>query len=449
MIGLILSDLSAHARVWIGTLAVAITAGFVGALAAGLIETGIAHGGQVQKSLDSSSSVVIMFTAITALIVLNSSANLAVALQQRSYALWQLVGIRPSYIGLVVLAQLVIVAALGAMIGCLAALPAFEPLFDYVFRVWDGMSGITLHLGITGASWVTAAVTATVVLGGLRGARRASRTPPIEALREPEPPKAKMGWFRWLVLAGTLTGTVSLAANLNEEASLSTLSGQAMLLTPLIAAVFAAAGPVLYPLVLRAWTSLVPAGMSATWYLARHSARHKLAQSTAAISPLMVAITLAGGLYTTGATLGAAYVAQNGGDGRGWSDIPVEGVVLLLGGPLLLSAVGAAATVFMSGQAREREFALVQAAGSTRAAILVTALWEAVVYAVTAALLGAAATVIGGFALSSALGLAAPTVPVTAIGFIAGGGFLLILAATVGPTAAALRHEIPRTLAVE
>lgn len=105
MMRLVLSDLAAHARVWLGVLAVTIATGGVGAIAAGLIETGIVHGGRVQEGLSSTSAAVIMFTAVTALIVLGSTANLTVALQQRSYALWQLVGIRPTLVALVVLGR--------------------------------------------------------------------------------------------------------------------------------------------------------------------------------------------------------------------------------------------------------------------------------------------------------------------------------------------------------
>lgn len=446
MIRLILSDLAAHARVWLGTLAVTIVAGFVAAIAAGLIETGAFHGGRVQEGLSSTSSAVIVFTAATTLIVLSSTANLTVALQQRSYALWQLVGIRPVLIGLVVLAQLCIVGILGALIGSLIALPVFAPLFTWTFRAWDGMQGISLHLGAGSVLFVVLAITVVVMLGGLRGARRASRTPPIEALRDPEPPRIKMGWLRWLLSTGTLAGIVGFAVNMHG-ASFGQISGQSIFLTPLIAGMLAAAGPLVFPLVLRVWTTLLPAKASASWFLARNSARYRLSQSNAAISPLMVAIALAGGLYTTGMTLAAAQAARTGSSAG--FDLAPEGVVLLLGGPLLLSAVTAAATVFMSGAAREREFALIQAAGSTQHAIVLTAVWEAVIYTVTAALLGAIATVAGGFIVASALGLTFPTVSFAILAMIAGGGFVLNLAATVAPTAAALRHEIPRTLAIE
>lgn len=447
MIRLVLADLAAQARVWLGVFAVTIVTGFVGTMAAGLIETGIVHGGRVQEGLSSTSAAVIMFTAVTALIVLSSTVNLTVALQRRSHALWQLVGIRPALVAWVVLTQLGIVGALGAAVGCLIALPVFPPLFVWVFREWTEMQGISLHLGAVSVLVVVASIVVVMLLGGLRGARRASRTPPIEALRDPEPPRVKMGWFRIVLAVLVLGGTVALAWTLDGNASMAAFSGQAVLLTPLIAVALAAAGPLVFPLVLRAWTSLLPPGASASWFLARNSARYRLSQSTAAIGPLMVAVALAGGLYTTGATLAAAQ-AERTGSSDGF-DLAPEGVVILLGGPLLLSAVAAAATVFMSGRAREREFALIQAAGSTHAAITLTAIWEAVIYAATAALLGTLAVVVGGLIIAAKLALMLPVVSFATLGSIAGGGFVLILTATVVPTAAALRHEIPRTLAVE
>lgn len=447
MIRLVVSDLVAHARVWLGILAVATAAGLVGGVAAGLLDTGNAYGGLVQEGLSSASGAVIMFTVITALIVLSSTANLTVALQRRSYALWLLVGISPGLVALVVLAQLGLVGAVGALIGCAVAVPVFPVFFAWVFRSWDTMQGVDVHLGAGSICMVSVVIAATAIVGGLRGARRAGRTPPIEALRDPEPPRVAMGWFRVLVTLAVLGTTAGLIANLDPRQPLGAFAGKATLVTPLIAATFAAAGPVFFPLVLRAWTSLVPARASASWFLARNSARYRLSHSTAAIGPLMVAVALTGGLYTLAATLSVAQIARTGTSAG--NDLAPEGVVLLLGGPLLLSAVAAAATVFMSGNAREREFALIRAAGTTPAVIVRVAVWEAVVFAVTATLLGLAATVLGGFAIAWALALPVPVVSLPAVGVVAGGGFALILLATVVPTVAALRHEVPRLLAVE
>ena len=447
MIRLIGSDLVAQSRVWLGVLAVTMATGFVGAIVASLLETGSFHGGAVQEGLASTSSAVIMFTVIAALIVLGSTANLTIALQLRSYALWQLVGVRPALVAVVVLAQLAVVGTVGALLGSLLALPVFPSLFAWVFREWSEMQGLSLHLGVGSVFMVAAAITVTVLLGGLRSARRAGLTPPIEALRDPEPPRVRMGWFRTVLSVAALSGVIALALNLDGDASMSAFSGQAVLLTPLIAAGFAIVGPALFPLILRGWTAIIPPSVSATWFLARNSARHRLSRSSAAIGPLMVAIALTGGLYTTAATTGAAQAIRTGAD-AGFELAP-EGVVLLLGGPLLLSGVAAAATVFMSGHAREREFALIQAVGSTPPTIVLAAIWEAVIYTVTAVILGAAATIIGGAIVAGALALPGASIAFPALGLIAGGGLMLLLAATVMPTAAALRSEIPRTLAVE
>lgn len=448
MMRLAVADLTAHTRVWLGILAVAVAAGFVGAVAAGLLETGIAHGGRVQEGLSSTSAAVIMFSAVTVVIVLSATANLTVSLQRRGYALWQLVGVRPALVTVVVLTKLSIVGALGALVGCGIAVPVFPPLFGWVFREWPDLRGVSLHLGVLSVLVVGAAITLMMLLGGLRGARRAGRTPPIMALRDPEPPRVRMSWSRLVFAALLLGGAATLAANLDgRAATLSAFAGQAILLTPLLAAALAAAGPLVFPLVLRAWTSLLPASVSASWFLARHSARHRLSQSTATISPLMIAIALSGGLYTMAATLDAALVERDGGTTS--SGLAPEGVVLLLGGPLLLSAVAAAATVFMSGHAREREIALVQASGSTHGLIVLAAIWEAVIYAVTAMILGAAATIGGGLIIAGALALPLPIVSFDTLGVIMGGGLLLILIATVAPTTSALRHEVARSLSAE
>lgn len=446
MIRLVVSDLGWHAREWIGILVVTIATGFVGAIAAGLLETGASNGGDVQVTLIGGSGVVLTFSTVTALIVLSSSANLTVTLQQRSYALWQLAGIRPRQVGRVVLGQLIAIGILGAVCGSILARVFFRSVFEFAFADWPGMNGLPLRLGAASVGCVAVAVVGTIVLGGLRGVRRASRVAPIEALREPEPPSVKLTWFRMLLAAATATGIVWMALAMNSG-DFDLIMNSSIFVTPMIAALLAAAGPVLFPLVLRAWTACVPSRASAAWYLARHSAAHRLSRSTAAISPLMVAVALTGGLYTTVAVLKQAFIERTG-DGSGFG-IEFASVVLMLGGPLLLSGIAAAATVFMSSHAREREFALVQAAGSTRRTIVWMSVFEAGIYAITATILGLVAIAAGGIITVSALELHTLPISFVSVGLVAGGGFALLLVATLVPTLAALRTEIPRTLAVE
>src|SRR5690606_10768436 len=107
--------------------------------------------------------------------------------------------------------------------------------------------------------------------------------------------------------------------------------------------------------------------------------------------------------------------------------------------PLLVGTTGAAVAVFMASGARERQVALLQAAGADRGVILRAAWGEATIHAATAVLLGAAATVIGSGFLAAGLGLSAPVVawgPLLLVGAVGAG---LITLATLVPTAAALR----------
>ena len=448
MLRLIVTDLVASTRIWLGALVVIVAAAFVATVAVSFIATGLASGGQAREALSSLGGVVIGFSAIAAIVVLTSVANLTIALQQRSYALWQLVGLRPALVGWVVLGQLSIVSVLGASIGCLIALPLLPAVFHALFsswaEVWRLVSGTPAQVNDVALILVIAGTAVVVLLGGLRGALRASRVPPIEALREPDPPRVRAGWLRWAVAVVTGGLVTAMALGL-RGASFSTISSQAVMLIPFLSAPLAALGPLLFPLVLRAWTALLPRRVSPSWFLARHSARYRLSQSSAAIAPLMVAITLAGGLYTAMQLLTAA------GEARGITGdftIPVQAAVVVLGGPLLLSGLGAAATVFMAGRAREREFALIQSAGGTTATIVVMAVWEAVIYATTAVIFAGVAILTGGAFLAGVLEVPL-TVAVMPCLVVTAGGFLLLLASTVIPTLVAVHRDIPRTLAVE
>ena len=443
MLRLILSDLLINLRIWLGTLVVAAATAAVTTIAAAEIETAVRTGGNVGLALYAISGAVLVFATLTAIIVLGSISNLAVALQQRAYALWQLIGIRPGLIRVVVLAQLLIVALAGGIIGCALTAPALPALFRFFFAGSDGLDGLRPRFGLVAAGSVIAFVALVVVLSGARGAGRASRVPALQSLREADLPRRRMGAGRWigatvlLLIIGSVV--ISLPGTPPDR-----LSTPLMLLAPLVAGLFAAVSPALFPVFLRAWTALIPATFSASWYLARNSTAENVSRSTAAVSPLMVAVALAGGFYTATAIGGAALARESGAAAP---DVANGTVALLIGGPVLLAVLGATATIFMSSRSREREFALIQAAGGTSATVLGAAACEAVIYVVTAALLGAVAvavtTVTGWWVEGSWEFGAGP------VGVLAGAGLLLTLAATVLPTWTALRAEIPRTLAAE
>jgi len=163
-----------------------------------------------------------------------------------------------------------------------------------------------------------------------------------------------------------------------------------------------------------------------------------------------VAIALTGGLYAASGTTRNALAVQTG---EAPPALQTGTVLLVLGGPLLLSLTGAAVTVAMSGRARQREFALVQAAGGTQGTVLLAAVCEAVVYAVTALIPGAFSVAVTGLAgawvVHGQVSDAAPSFAVGPVLAITGVGFLLVLVATVVPTGLALRQPVPASLAAE
>ncbi|BBH68627.1 hypothetical protein ACTI_53120 [Actinoplanes sp. OR16] len=426
MLRLIVSDLVANLRIWLGALAVAAATAAVGAVVGCGLATAVAVGGDEALALYAISGTILTLTAVTAVIVTGTVAGLTVTLQQRGYALWQLAGIGPGRVRAVVTAQLALVSLAGAAAGCLVAVPALRPLWRTVFP------DLPFRFTTLAAVPVVLVVVAVVTIGGFRSAGRAGRTPPIRSLREPEPAARRMSAGRWIAGVSTLAVTVAIVASL-PGGDPAKLTAPLTLLGPLTAGVLAAFSPLFLTGLLRAWTAVVPATASSAWFLARNNTAYHLARGTGAVNPIMVAIALAGGMYAADATVA--------------DSAPTAGtVLLLLGGPMLLALVGAAATIVMGSGPREREYALVLAAGGTPATVLVTAAAEAIIYVGTAALLGTAAVAVTALAGAWAIG-GTPSFGLAAVAVVTGTGLALTLAATVAPTALSLRNDVPRTLA--
>lgn len=444
MISLVASDLRAKTRVWVGILLVAAATGFAASIGAGLLETANAYDGSTRQSLQNASSPVLLFSGFTALVVLSSTANLTVSLQRRSYALWQILNIRPILISLIVEAQLAIIAALGAVIGAVASRVAFLDVFNFLFASWNFSTPVHPRVSVPVLAAVVLATVGVVVFAGLRGARNAALTPPLQALAEPDPPRIRMTWVRYLLTALAVAATYGLVSMM-ATGDMQTVTSTSILIAPAIVLTFATAGPLLLPLTLRAWTWILPAKASTAWYLARHAARSRVTQSTATISPLLVGVGLTGGTYTCVAIL-AGYVRTQAGDASGYALEPGQ-ATMLLGGPLLIAGVGAAITVFMSGGTRQHEVALLQATGASPRLITIAAVLEAVIYTMTAALLAIVAIVITSLVISHSLGMPVTGIHWKSVTIVTLFGFVLILIAALSPTVAALRRDTARTLA--
>ncbi len=81
--------------------------------------------------------------------------------------------------------------------------------------------------------------------------------------------------------------------------------------------------------------------------------------------------------------------------------------ILMLGGPVLLCAIGAAVSVVMTSKSRTRDVALLIASGARPRTLLAAAACEAFVHAVTATLAGMAAVAVSNVVTAYAVGQSA------------------------------------------
>ncbi|WP_157873716.1 FtsX-like permease family protein [Kineococcus radiotolerans] len=449
MARLVVGELLADLRTWVGAGVVAGTAAAVGAVAACLLQTAAESDAMAAVALYPIAGVVVFFTAVATLVVLSSIAQLTISSQQRSHALWQLIGMNPRQMRVIVLTQLLLVALTGALIGTVLAAPLVLPFCRWVLVGSSGLQGLPLRFGAPAAATVVAVVTLVVTLGGRRAARAASRTSGMALVREADPPLAPMSRRR-RVGAVVLAALVVLLVISVRDTPLEQVQVPLMLVGPLVAGVVITLSPLIYAPFLRTWTALVPSHVSASWFLAAHAAAHGTARTSATTSPLVMAVAFSGGLYAATNTVRAAVAVQTGQEPPA---PPLQTAVLLIGGPLLLAAIGAAATVFMSGRVRDRESALVRAAGGSHGVVLLGAVWESVIYAVTATVLGLVAVIVtagvAAWATADAGGFTTPAFGAGAVAATAGAGLLLLLAATVPTTLLALRRDLAPALSVD
>lgn len=437
MIPLLRSELSRGWASWAGIAGVAAVAALSFGIAVSFLETGLREGGEFLEDSTSFLTALLMFSLPSGIIVVSAVARLAVDLNLAAYARWQLAGVGPAQTAFIVVAQLAASGFIGAIVGFAATTYVAPRFIRAVFAEDSATTWSTVHsAGPLTAGIVVPLTVLVTIAGGARAARAAARTSPLVALREPEVHGKTMRWWRWVLLAiVTFASASGIAAPFQADAR-STVISLMPLLPVFLMVPLAAAGPVLYPVALRTWTALIPARLSASWYLARHQARYHLGRSTASITPLFVGASLLGGLMTMAATTDASMEA--GGQGGNFS-LSILQVLLLAGGPILLGTVGAAVVIFMSNRTQGTEQALLHAGGASTAKVLFSALWQAVIHVVTACVLAGAVIIATGMITAAAVSRFVPPVPdvdVAASGLLVGIGLLLTALATGGPVIA-------------
>lgn len=440
MMRLALAELRDHLNVWAGGLVVTLCCGAVGAWAASFAEMAAGSSGAAAVTLHDASTMVLSFSLVAAVPVLAATANLTVAASREAYARWQLVGVRPGTVRAVVVAQMAVVGVMGAGVGFMLGGLLFGPLYSYVMASSPRALAVAPLVGWGRLPAVVLTVACVFVCAGLGAARRAAMTSPMEALRAPEPRRVGLTWVRVLVfvasvgLAGYALATMVEAAGAGDANAVMTWS-----LVPCVFGVVAVAclAPVLLPVLMGAWTVVLPACATA-WLLARRSARHSLSASTSVETPVMVAFGLVAGMYSL-VRLCELYAGARGiPAGSGWY-LETTVAFLMFGGPVLICAAGATVSVVMAARNRERELSLLEAVGARPLLMVAVTVVEALVHTITATLAGTLTVLLFGAATAAVMGVPLLSGLVLGPGLVVSGvGFVLVLTALLLPAARAL-----------
>jgi putative ABC transport system permease protein len=456
MIRLLLSDIRTDARSFIGPFVSTVVCSFWVALAAffwfstrtpaAILALASAPEGTSNTLTQLTVFLLLMGIALPSAIVLSSVGATKVAQSHTRYARWRLAGATPGQVFGGVLAQFAILSLAAAVVGILTALPLIQVGANYLMSVTD--IGIVLP---TQPTWSAVVATCAFVVGlsGLGAglpSLRAARVTAIEALQETAERTETRLRPRSVVGAGVvLTAGILCAVGAVNEKYNGAASSLVMLFGCAVLVAIAILASAAFPWFVRTWTGLIPARLSTAWYLARHGALARLTATTSTITPFMIGAGLLS-IYYSAATTWAATSDQE------QNVALVQGLVLFI--PAAVIAItGSVATVFMVGQTRDRDTALLRATGAPPQSLALMPVLEALIYAATAFFLSAAVALAAvlvysaflarqGYAWSPQLDLRAGAV-VSVLGFI---GLLLAIGI---PTQIANTKSIRETLAAD
>lgn len=412
---LVIKDIRHHAPIWAWSLLVAITGGaFIGVTVISLHSAvSWSHGRENSAELLQAASIIgsnlVGYAGLTTALVLATTLALTVSAQQRSHALWKVLGVAPARIRTIIIRQVALVGVAGGALGAALA-PAVARLYLASWREFDLYpADMPVVMPLYAPPLTILLTTVFCVLGGLGAARRAASTPEMQALREAVSPPSRTRAWQWviagiLVLAAIMLPVMDLIddealmegqtgmARAEELAMIEQMrspagratTGGAMGMVLALAALCVPAWS-LRPL-LAAWTALIPA-RGAAWFAARANALHRSSLSLTTITPFAIAVAMTGTVY---ATVGAGRALGEAGGVSGFLAIAVPIFVV--------SGVGGVANIAMVGASRRQEAALLGVLGATETTATRSMVLEGAMYAVTGILFGLGATLVSATA---------------------------------------------------
>lgn len=389
-------DVNEHRTVWVGASLVAAATAMFTTICLNAIIGGVTADPQVftaplgRSALLQTSTNLLALSGGPAIVVLMTVLGTLVPQMREVHASWRLAGASPGQVLRLFCQQVVLTAAVGALVGGLASLPLQGAANAFLGR---GMApGLTQPPGF----WSVASILGSVLIvaswgaiAALYPAWRASRTSPLagRVTEQQQKPTRLMVIvtlvFIVLIQLPLLVPLVALPALEAEGGDgivqgLVTLlpAGQALVIT------IALLGHFVLARFMGLWTRLPGLAQWTPWRIARHMAVTRAAESTAIVLPLMIGI----GLFASFNIVGTA--ARNAAGPAGAHINLFDGVLMLA--PIgLIGAVGSASVAFMASRRRERDVTALRIAGASPEGSLAVFACEAVIYVVTAVIAAA------------------------------------------------------------
>ncbi|MFE0105351.1 FtsX-like permease family protein [Streptomyces sp. NPDC059009] len=440
--GLARAALRAHRPAFVGTAVAALFAATVvsASMMMLLVTSGdglSAHARRVMAANDvGDMAVVLLMSSIyLSIFVIASTMGTAVAQQHRELALVRTIGARPRQVRRAVAVQALMASVPAAFLGFL--------LGGLVARWWA--SGMVTH-GLFPPevtfrfSWLALPVclgvaVVTSVLGGLLSALRFSLLKPARALAEAAAGRRRLGVVRAPLGVLAVLGAGALSVLLTRQSAED--AGQAAFFVLLLFCLgVGLLGPRIIGPAARLVSALVGRFGGTGARLAPLNVRSQPRRFAAAVLPLVLVVGF-GLIKIATHTTAAHHTGSGGTKGEIWLDY--VGTSLYAG----FAAIAAANTLAMISLERRRDLALLRVVGAQRKQVRAMAVWESVVVAGTALLLGAAvAFVTLAPMLSTLYGSPVPYVPLPVLAGIGGGVLLLTMLATGLPVRMVLRRRL-------
>ncbi|MGG7465851.1 FtsX-like permease family protein [Plantibacter sp. YIM 135347] len=326
--------------------------------------------------------LIVLGLGVPIAVCISIVSSLAIRESESVYASWRLAGASPNQVRVAVRMRSMISASVAGICGYLISLPLLQPAVGFLVSSTDIEVDLRVQLGPVPFLALVLLLWLLTAIGSSRPAKRAANVKPIVLFVEPLARSTHVrvrGVFAGILASVVIAlGVVALGTDqTSDRAMLAIFVGFALIVCVTLGA------PVILPPLVRLWTAFPGLSGIPAWYLARHQVQSKLSTTTAAVIPLTIAASMIGAYFSVLGTWEAVV-----GRGLSGGSANVTQGIVLFGPGALLALLAAACNLFTVGRLRERYEGTLRAVGVSRRTARDAGMLEALIYAVTALIVG-------------------------------------------------------------